>query len=321
QERRFFPERIRRRDVLLKDAVVAFLRDHVEGRLRNAKHYIRYGQLWSAALGTHPIRQIVPGDVARYVARRQRDGMVPATINRELAFLKRLYNVAIGDGLAETNPANGVRPFMENNARVRFLSDDEETRLRKAIGEEPWPLVAIALHTGFRRSEQFHLRWQDVDFPTGVLTVPRSKHGEVRRVPMNETVRDVLTTLPSRQGSPYVFPSATAQTPLDSQNFVNRVFVKALRNAGIDDFTWHCLRHTFASRLVMKGVDLRTVQEVMGHKTLAMTLRYAHLSPGHQLDAVRRLDDDRTGTTTGTEDPVMEIATTGGAEVCDLEGN
>jgi integrase len=244
--------------------------------------------------------------------------MAPATINRELAFLKRLYNVAIGDGLAESNPVKGVRQFKENNARVRFLSDDEETRLRKAIAEDHWTLVAVALHTGLRRSEQFHLRWRDVDFGNGVLTVPRSKHGEVRRVPMNETVRDILAALPSRLRSPHVFPSATGETPIDSQNFVNRVFVKGLKAAAIEDFTWHCLRHTFASRLVMKGVDLRTVQEVLGHKTLSMTLRYAHLSPGHQLDAVRRLDETPTGTATGTELRDEKAAASGGAEVVDL---
>jgi site-specific recombinase XerD len=88
------------------------------------------------------------------------------------------------------------------------------------------------------------------------------------------------STMPSRLRAPYVFPSANVD-PVDSQNFINRVFVKALRKATIADFTWHCLRHTFASRLAMKDVDMRTVQELMGHKTLAMTLCYAHPSPGH----------------------------------------
>jgi integrase len=137
--------------------------------------------------------------------------------------------------------------------RVRFLSEDEETRLRKAIGEEHWPLVAVALHTGLRRSEQFHLHWRDVDFGNGVLTIPRTKHGEVRRVPMNETVRDILAALPSRLRSAYVFSSPRGVTALDSQNFINCVFTKALKEAAVEDFTWHCLRHTFASRLAMKA--------------------------------------------------------------------
>jgi site-specific recombinase XerD len=116
---------------------------------------------------------------------------------------------------------------------------------------------------------------------------------------LNDTVLEILRTLPSRLKSDYLFPSGTGTRPLDSQNFTNRVFVKAVKGADLAGFRWHDLRHTFASRLVMKGVDLRTVQELLGHETLTMTLRYAHLSPAHQLEAVKRLDEP-TGTTTGT---------------------
>jgi integrase len=173
---------------------------------------------------------------------------------------------------------------------VRFLTDEEEARLAAELPAADWGLVTVALHTGLRQGEQFTLRWEHVDFGTGILTVPRAKSGEARRVPMNDTVRTLLGALPSRLRSSWVFPSTTGSTPLDTQNFLNRSFLPALRRAGIADFHWHDLRHTFASRLVMKGADLRTVQELLGHKTLAMTLRYAHLSPAHQLDAVQRLN-------------------------------
>jgi hypothetical protein len=157
-ERRFFPEKIRRREELLKDFATTFLRDHVEGRLRNAVHYARYAQRWVEALGRRPMRQIVPGDIARYVRQRQRDGMAPATINRELAFLRRLFNVAIGDQVADNNPVRAVKLVKENNQRVRWLTDDEEAQLRAALGEEHWPKVAVGLHTGFRRANCFRLR-------------------------------------------------------------------------------------------------------------------------------------------------------------------
>ena len=84
------------------------------------------------------------------------------------------------------------------------------------------------------------------------------------------------------------------------RTYVNRVFLPALKAAKIEGFTWHCLRHTFASRLVMKGVDIRTVQELLGHKTLTMTLRYSHLSPAHQLDAVQKLNRPKTEAPTDT---------------------
>jgi integrase len=179
-------------------------------------------------------------------------------------------------------------------------------------------LVAVALHTGLRRSEEFQLRWEDVDFANGILTLPRSKHGSARCVPINGTARDIVRSRPSRLKGAYVFPSATGATPLDACNFVRRIFVPALRRAGIEGFRWHDLRHTFASRLVMAGVDLRTVQELMGHKTLAMTLRYGHLSLAHQLDAVQRLNREPTATTTATDAETATVAGSGGAQVLTL---
>jgi hypothetical protein len=96
---------------------------------------------------------------------------------------------------------------------------------------------------------------------------------------------------------------------------VNRVFLPALKAAKIKQFTWHCLRHAFASRLAMKGADIRTVQELMGHKAISMTLRYSHLSPAHQLDTVQRLNRKPTSTTTDTEKPAEKTAIAVGEEV------
>src|SRR4029453_17613258 len=127
------------------------------------------------------------------------------TDNSDVCFLKRVFNIAIGDGLVESNPVRPVKFFRENSQRVRFLTDEEEPKLREAIGEEEWPKVAVAEHTGLRQAEQFHLEWEHVDFTIGLLTGPGSKHGEARRVPMNETIREILRALPSRLKGPYVF--------------------------------------------------------------------------------------------------------------------
>ena len=188
------------------------------------------------------------------------------------------------------------------------LTDEEEAKLRVEVGADEWPAVALALNTGLRRAELFNLKWKYVDFRTNVLTITRTKAGRARRVPMNAVVRDLLRALPSRLKGDWVFPSAESKTPRDSQNFMNRLFTPAVKRAGIQDFRWHDLRHTFASRLVMKGVDIRTVQELLGHADIRMTLRYSHLSPAHLLDAVERLAEKRTGTTTGTSDSGAEIA-------------
>ena len=116
-------------------------------------------------------------------------------------------------------------------------------------------------------------------FSHDVITIPRSKHGESRYIPINSTLRETLKQLRKSANSPYVFPV----DPPD------RWFPEVCGKAKIKGLTWHCLRHTFASRLVMAGVDLRTVQELMGHKTITTTMRYAHLAPKHLADAVERL--------------------------------
>jgi integrase len=140
----------------------------------------------------------------------------------------------------------------------------------------------LALNTGLRRGEQYGLRWQEVSLARRTLTIPRSKNGHARHVALNRASLTALGSLKERTGSSelvcggYVGPG--------------RWFGSAVKTAGLTAFTWHCLRHTFASRLVMSGVDLRTVQELMGHKTIGMTVRYAHLTPKHTLAAVQQLD-------------------------------
>lgn len=332
RERRFFPDDIRRREIPLADVIDDYLKRN-EDKLRWFDHYERYGAFWKDVFKGKTLREILPGDVERAIAKRRAEGslrrgkkqerkpLAAASINRELAFLRRIFNVAIADEKLETNPVKPRFFTRENNQRVRYLSADEEKALREAIGEEHWPAVAVALHTGLRRAEQFGLRWEHLDFAAGVLTIPRSKSGKARHVPMNETVRETLRTLPSRLKSPWVFPSGTGETALDAQNFYNRVFVPALQTAAIEGFTWHCLRHTFASRLVMAGVPLRTVQELLGHQSATMTLRYAHLSPEHQLDAVRKLDSGgRSATRTATSPDDAKTAARAVGQVGDVAG-
>ncbi len=222
----------------------------------------------------------------------------PATVNRHLALLKTTFNRAVRGGKATGNPTLGVKLLKENNIRVRCLSTEEERKLLGVLPAYLQPLVVVAAHTGMRRSELLGLRWEDIDFYTKTIHVRQGKSGEGRRVPMNQVVEEALRALRQqriREGhekgdgrellSPYVFCTLGG----GYLSNLSRDWYPALRRAGIQDLRFHDLRHTFASRLVMAGVDLYTVKELLGHKTTQMTSRYAHLSPDHQRRAVEAL--------------------------------
>lgn len=243
----------------------------------------------------YPAESITAQDIERQF---QKQEWKPATCNRYRALLSLIYRLAIRNGKAKGNPARLVPHRLEDNARIRFLSAIEETELRKAIESkcpEHVPEFLLALHTGLRLSEQYGLRWEGVSVPLRVLTIRRSKNGSMRHVPLNQAAVQALEELREKHGRSE-FVCGGAREP-------RRWFEPVLKEARVTDFSWHCLRHTFASRLVMAGVDLRTVQELLGHKTIGMTVRYSHLAPKHTLAAVERLDaytENSTGTTTDT---------------------
>ena len=234
----------------------------------------------------------------------------PATVNRYRALISLVYRLGIESGKVKENPARLVKHRRENNARVRWLSAEEEVRLRAVISEtcpEHTAELDLALHTGLRLSEQYSLDWENVNLARRVLTVPRPKNGEMRHVPLNESAMAALAELQKRSGDVGPVILNAEGVGLSSPRYW---FEPAIRTAKIRNFSWHCLRHTFASRLVMAGVDLRTVQELMGHKSIQMTVRYSHLTPKHTLAAVELLAraasvaPTDTKTSTGSEEQI-----------------
>jgi integrase len=201
----------------------------------------------------------------------------------------------------DINPVRQVSPRKENNERVRFLEEHEEKILRQKI-VELYPTreaeFDLALHTGMRRGEQYRLRWQDVDLRRGILTIPRSKHGETRYIQVNSVAKQALVTLSARGDAVgYVCPGLQGPRNRDWR----RWFEDVVSKTSITNFRWHDLRHTFASRLVMAGVPLRAVQILLGHKRLETTLRYSHLGETHLREAVERLTLKSTDTRTSTD--------------------
>ncbi|MDH1282623.1 site-specific integrase [Pseudomonas chengduensis] len=250
-------------------------------------------------------------------------GLKDATANRKLAALRGALSKAVEWGVIKEHPMTKLKPMrLDTRGRVRYLSPEEESRLRSALelreerirkerdsankwrkdrGKAPLtdlrtkafadhlkPMTIISLNTGIRRGELFNLTWRDIDTKLRSLTIAGegSKSDQTRHIPLNTEALDTISSWyeqSSKDG--LVFPSKTGSR-MDN---IKKSWDGLLKEAKIDDFRWHDLRHTFASKLAMKGVALNTIRDLLGHADLKMTLRYAHLAPDTKAAAVSLL--------------------------------
>ena len=276
---------------------------HSRSNKADFKHDLQRMKFILDSFAGRPAEKITPREIEQWLSDEADDNeWSPATFNRYKALFSLTFRIGVDNGKATQNPARLVKRRREDNTRVRWPLDEEEQRLREVIAEacpDHLPELDIAIHCGMRKSEQYALTWQDVDFANRVLTVRKSKNGEMRHIKLNSVaLRAFLTLRDRRTGGLCVFTNASGDRRLNSKHW----FDPAVAEAGIEDFTWHCLRHTFASRLVMKGAPLRSVQEFMGHRDFQMTCRYAHLAPEHQQSVVDLLVPVPIATRTATKD-------------------
>jgi integrase len=216
-------------------------------------------------------------------------GFSIAYANRLVSAVKRMFAKAVDWELIGEDVLKRIRkvkPLKGENKRLRYLTDEESERLIGNCELYLRPIVITALNTGMRKSEIFGLTWDRVDLRNRVILLDKTKNGERREIPINEMLYDTLSNLPRNIGG-YVFANPKTGKRYDN---LKRSWHTALRKSHILDFHFHDLRHTFASWLVMKGADIATVRDLMGHKDIKMTLRYSHLSHAHIKKAVSLLD-------------------------------
>jgi integrase len=241
------------------------------------------------------VKSITVRLVEEYQSKLLGQGKAPATVNRHVACLKHMLTKAVEWEMTSEQTVQRIRTVKqipEQNARLRYLSVEECQTLLNTCGPHLKPIVITALNTGMRKEEILSLRWdRHVDLQHGFILLDKTKSGERREIPINDTLRHTLQGLVRRLDSPHVFTDGKGSRYGD----VKKGFRAACQRAGIKDFTFHDLRHTFASHLVMAGVDLPTIKELLGHKTLTMTLRYAHLAPSHKVRAVSMLHESLSG--------------------------
>lgn len=244
------------------------------------------------AFGHLRAEHVTPELIDQEFQKMRSSGLSGSTVNRYRSLLSSVFSFAVKKGKFPVNPLARVQRYPENDPRVRWLDDDEEKALRRQIKQtdpQREPLFDLALNTGMRRGEQWNLKWDCVDLERAILTVygKRKPDGRRRRfVPINQPARSALERLHQQsKGSAYVSPRGRSSGERDWSEW----FEGCVKMAGLENFTWHDLRHTFASRLAMKGVPLPEIQELLGHTTIMQTRKYAHLSPGHLRSAVDKL--------------------------------
>ena len=241
---------------------------------------------WKREFGNRPIGQITRAELQDWQARKRQTNK-PATVNRIMCRLRNMFNKAVEWELLDANPMERLKFLPENNARLRYLSIEECDRLLAAcLTPHMLAMATLALHTGMRLGEILNLRGHDLDFSSGHIIIRDSKNGQPRHVPMDSTVRDLLSGYIPTSGSSHVFPNASG----GRLSTVQKAFRNARIRAGMPELHFHDLRHTFASQWMMNGGDLYVLKDILGHKSINMTQRYAHLSPAFKQAMVERME-------------------------------
>ena len=266
---------------------------------------------WKAQLGDYMLTDVTSSLISEYRAKLTNETFrtvtvitngkkvktpikrMPATINRYMAALSHVFTIAVKEWeWMEDNPMRRITKFREPRGRVRFLSDEERHKLMEVCRESSNPLlhlaVVLALSTGARKMEILSLRWENIDFKRKVITLHQTKNGERRLLPLAGYGLELLEEHATREhkAKDFVFPNKFGTAPVE----LKKCWETALRKAEIEDFRFHDLRHSAESYLAMNGASSGEIAEVLGHKTLSMVKRYAHLSEAHTAGIVSRMN-------------------------------
>lgn len=211
-----------------------------------------------------------------------------ASVNREMACLHHLFNKAVEWDMMEKSPFEHKQSLRlkENNKRVRFLNEDEITSLLSACAPHLKPIVETAILTGMRRGEILSLKWDQIR--GGFIYLEKTKTNEARQIPVSDDLEAIFKDIRHKDGLRYEHVFTFRGQPIERDLHV--CFGAALKRAGLVGFHFHDLRHTFASQLILNGGSLKDVQEILGHKSMTMTLRYAHLTQESKRKAVNLLN-------------------------------
>lgn len=250
---------------------------------------------WLEKLGDRDVCELRAGDIEAEKGRWLSD-LAPATVNRRLAWLKTLFNRAVRDGLVEVSPLGQKRVKMLREAppRDRLISPEEErallVQLEAQHGAEMARAFTVALYTGLRQAEQFQGVRRDVDLARSLLRVPDAKGGGRQWVELSPKAAEALRAQLASHRSRWIWPGENPGVHLVEDTAYDRLKAAAKKLELAPGIVWHTCRHTYISRLCMLGVPITTVQKLARHKSIQMTIRYAHYCPDHSRQALLQLD-------------------------------
>ncbi len=298
REHRHFPKRQARKHTL-NDAITRYV-ETVLPQKKSAADQLRHLEFWRERFGYLPLADVTPALIAEERDRLARGTTyrgtqrAPGTVVHYLVSLSHVFTVAAREwGWAESNPVLQVSKPKQPKGRIRYLSDQEREALLTACekSENPYlqTAVVLALSTGCRKSELMWLEWKNVDLSAGRAVLHETKNEQVRTIPITGLALDLLRMLYGERmiGTDLVFPGKNPHRPFD----LRKCWEAVLREAEIEDFRWHDLRHSCAGNLAMAGYSLTEIGALLGHKTAQMTLKYAHLSPASTAKMVETMNE------------------------------
>lgn len=214
-------------------------------------------------------------------------GKSKATANRYLEQLSKSFSIAIDNEYLIKNPCKAVKKFPLRNTTVRYLTEDEEKRLFKALPEHLKPIVITALNTGLRKSNILELTWEQINFEFGFIEVLENKGNKHIYIPLNEIMKELLNKLAENGTVGFVFVNPETGT---NYRDIKKSWKTALKEAGIENFRFHDLRHTVGTRLASKNVPVNDIKEILAHSDVRTTMRYVHCTNGAKKEALNQLN-------------------------------
>jgi len=231
------------------------------------------------------IKEVKPIDIENLKKIMLADNKTKVNINRYLELLSKMFNIAIDNDWLEKNPVKRNAKFPVKNYKVRYLSEEEEQRLFEHLPEPIKPIVITALNTGLRKQNILDLKWDNINFDFGYVEILENKGNKHIKIPMTETLNTLFKRM--ERESEYIFLNPQTKKPYKD---FRRLWNKAKADAGIENFRFHDLRHTVATRLAKNNIPITTIKEILAHSDVSTTMRYSHAVSGDEIKAINVLN-------------------------------